>query len=122
MKLGQGPAPRRLLPIQEKLIANCEAALKQTDYCGYAQKRLLALRKPDLRMFTGEEIAEVDSVIETFRDNNGTLACEISHRFLGWEAAKYKETIPYSIAFFSDQELTEEEVQHGLDVAIRVSR
>jgi len=43
MKLGQGSAPRRLLPIQEKLIYNCEAALKQTDYYGYAQKRLLAL-------------------------------------------------------------------------------
>jgi len=73
-------------------------------------------------MFTGEEIAEVDRVIDAFRDINGILASEISHRFLDWKAAKYKETIPYSTAFFSDRELTEEEVQCGLDAATRVSK
>ncbi len=95
--------------------------MKETDYYGYVQKRLVALRKPDLSQFTGEEIAEVDRIIEAFRDVNGTLASEITHRLLQWKAAGYRETIPYSSVYLSERELTEEEIHHGVEVAARIA-
>jgi hypothetical protein len=121
MKLEKGPAPRRLLPVQKKLLASCHAVLKETDYYGRTQKRLIALRKPDLSMFTGEEIAEVDRVIEALADLNGTLASELAHRLLQWQAAENGETIPYSSVYLSKRDLTEEELRHGLEVAARIA-
>ncbi len=81
----------------------------------------MALRKPNLSLFTGEEIAEVGRIIEALRDVNGTLAGELTHRLLQWTAAGYLETIPYASVYLSKRDLTEEEVQHGLEVAARIS-
>lgn len=121
MKLEHGPAPRRLLPLQEELISEGAAAVKETDYFGYPQKRLVALRIPDLSLFTGTDIAEVDKVINALWDLNGTQASELSHRFPGWKAAALRETIPYSTVYLSDRELTEGEKEYGRQVAARIA-
>jgi hypothetical protein len=47
-RLPNGPAPRRLLPVQNELIQNGEAVPQICDCHGYVQKRLIALREPKL--------------------------------------------------------------------------
>lgn len=121
MKLENGPAPRRLLAVQQRLIEKGRAALKTTSYFGHSQKRMVALAEPDLSVFVAEEIAQVDRILDALSDLNGRQASELSHRFVGWKAAAEKETIPYSTVFISDRELTASEEEHGLKVAERLA-
>lgn len=122
MKLDKGPVPRKLLPIRDELIANKEAILQEKRYFKFSQQRLIPLREPELDLFSGEEIAIVDEIIDILKDENAKSASDLSHQFLGWKAAKDKETIPYQTAYLSNEKLTDEEIEYGLKVAERLSK
>jgi len=121
MRLEKGPAPRRLVPVRDELTNEGWAVIKKTKYHGYNQNRLIALREPDLSLFTAEEIAEVDRVISELADYTGTQTSTLSHLFVGWKAAGDKETIPYSTVFLSNREPTADENQRGLKIAQRLA-
>lgn len=121
MKLKNGPAPRRLLPVQETLINEGRAAIKRTKNYGYTQNRLIALQEPDLSLFSAEEIAEVDRIIAALTDYTGSQASDLSHRFVGWKAAGDRESIPYSTVFLSNREPTADEHERGLKIAQRLA-
>jgi len=121
MRLEQGPAPRRLLPVREELVREGWAAIKKVKYGAYNQDRLIALRAPDLSLFSGEEIAQVDDVISKLANRSGTQVSALSHLFVGWKAASFKETIPYATAFLSNRETTADEYERGLKIAQRLA-
>jgi len=100
-KLQYGPAPKHLLPVQEKLISSGDAAKQDVIKVGasYAEKRLIALRRPDLSLFDAEEIAIVDAVIEKLKDATATAVSDGSHEFPSWKLAALKEEIPYCAAY-----------------------
>ena len=54
--LPNGPAPTRLVPIREELQSEGSIAERPENYFGYEKKRTLALRRPDLKLFSSEEI------------------------------------------------------------------
>lgn len=114
--LDQGPCVRRLLPIQKKLIAEGRAAIQETFRGPYLQKRLIALRDPDLSVFSGEEIALIDRVISRLRGFGARGVSDLSHRFVGWRVARKGETIPYETMFVSERELTQEEWLKGAEL------
>src|SRR5207248_11009368 len=59
-KLPNGPAPRRLIPVRDKLIKNGDLALQEVVLkSGETQKRTVNVRSPNLELFTGAEIAMV---------------------------------------------------------------
>ena len=67
---------------------------------GFRQKRLVALRQPDLSAFTGTEIALVDGVIDQLRGSSATRVSQLSHVWSkAWEVAAIGETIPYETVF-----------------------
>src|SRR5437868_7055571 len=67
-KLANGPAPRRLVPIRDRMIKRGHLALQPIPLkSGYTQHRPRNLRRPDLNLFTGEEIATVQNVIHDLR-------------------------------------------------------
>lgn len=113
-KLDQGPAPRRLLPVQKALCRKDDAALGKRDHFGRPQSRLIALREPDLSRFSGVEIAIVDEVLAMLEGHNARAASELSHRFLGWQLAKKGEDIPYQSALLERRPLTDAEKAHAL--------
>lgn len=99
VKLERGPAPKRMKELKAEM-ETAKAAFERTEQLpgtGFEQKRLLALRKPDLSVFEAEEIALVDSLIERYRRHTGARLSEISHEFIGWKLAKLYEEIPYSV-------------------------
>jgi hypothetical protein len=117
-KLRNGPAPRRLLPIREEMIAARELGLQNVSLApGYTQKRPVALRKPDLRGFSAAQISLVDEVISTFGVDNANEISDASHRMMGWKSAKEGEIIPYSTIFVSNEPLSEAEQERGLEIA-----
>ncbi len=97
-RLTNGPAPRKLLPIRREMIRNRECAIATRDYFGRNQKRVIALREPDLSEFTGDEVSLVQNVIRDFWEKDAKQMSDKSHRFIGWKLAKENETIPYDVA------------------------
>jgi hypothetical protein len=126
--LAQGPAPRRLKPITEKMKAKQELAIQEVEYYGHRQQRPIALRPARMEVFTGDEIKLVHKTIQRFWQMSATEISDQSHIFLGWKAAKEKETIPYSTALVGLRHPTAKEKARGLrlkalaDSHLRVQR
>jgi hypothetical protein len=120
-KLEHGPAPRRFLPVLKDMMAAGDCVVQDVAYFDRPQKRVIVLRDPDLRSFSGEEIATVNWVIESLRGLNATQVSQLSHEDTGWKIARIGDTIPMSSAFLSERPLTEEENDHGLRLAREIN-
>jgi len=88
-----------------------------------AQKRVVALRRPNLSEFTGEEIAVVEDVIDWMRPMTANEISELSHESVGWEVARINEPIVFSTALISKRTraLSKGEQQHALALAKRMT-
>jgi len=104
-KLEQGPCPRNLLPTLRELEKSADIIQVDRDFHGYKQKRVVAIREPDLSMFSAEEIALVTQLIDEFKGMSAKQMSETSHDFIGWQLAEIGEDIPYEVALvkFGDQ-------------------
>jgi len=120
--LPNGPAPVRLVPIREELQSEGAIAERPEHYYGYEKNRTLALRRPDLRLFSSEEIDIVRQVIDNWWGRSAKEISDFSHNFIGWQLADDGETIPYSIALISSREPSKQEVAYGLSLADEVER
>jgi len=116
-KLSHGPAPRRLLPVQNQLRAAGDATIRQTRVGTYVQKRLVPLRDADLSYFSGSEIAVVDEVISSLEQHTAMSVSAASHRMLGWQIAREGQTIPYESAFLYAGPVTGADEDHARKVA-----
>jgi Protein of unknown function (DUF4065) len=112
--LPQGPAPRRLKPITEKMKHRQELAYQQVRYHGYIQQRPIALRTANIDVFTPAEVKLIHQTVQKFWQMSASEISDQSHLFLGWKTAKEKETIPYSTALVSLRRPTEKEKGLGL--------
>ncbi|MGH9328531.1 MAG: Panacea domain-containing protein [Terriglobia bacterium] len=115
-KLEQGPAPRRLLPVRERIIEAKELGLQEIPLRnGNVQIRTVNLRRPNLAVFEPEHISVVDAVIEALSEA-GTDAV-LTHKMVGWKAGRFGETIPYETIFLTDEPLTEADIERGREIA-----
>jgi hypothetical protein len=123
MKLPFGPAPRPFLPIRQEMEKDGELAIQKTSLDPEMErKRPVSLRSPDLSLFSGEEIAWVDKVIEFCSRATAKGISRYTHRWHGWKAAREGETIPYETVFISEEPLTEFEIAKGREVAARIAK
>ena len=106
MRLPQGPAPRRLLPIRGRLEDSHEIAVREVSVGKYQQQRIVPLRRPDLSIFTAPEIAAVDKIIDFVWNRTAAAVSEFSHG-IAWRVAANRESIPYEAVFLSDEDLTD---------------
>ena len=122
-RLRNGPAPRKLVPVRERMVTERILALQEVPLkSGKVQKRTVNLRAPDLKIFTGDEIALVDDVIDALSDCDAQTVSDLSHRTVGWQIATEGETIPYSTIFLSNEPLTDTEVLRGMEIADKINR
>lgn len=117
-KLDHGPVPRPLPKIREELENKQDVIVVQEKYFNHPQKRLFALRDPDLSEFSGAEIAIVDEMIDLFRELEGTGIGDFSYFSIGYQMVGYGETIPYEAAFISPPfPLDEGEIRRAHELA-----
>jgi hypothetical protein len=99
-RLPQGPAPRRLRPVRDRLLRSGEALLEErTDSFGYRHHDLIPVREPRTDVFSEDELAVVDEVLAALDAMNAAQVSELSHRDAGWQLVREGETIPYELAF-----------------------
>jgi hypothetical protein len=119
MKLPQGPAPRRLLPVQEQLENSGELNVFEKElFNGRKQRQFVARRKPDLTRFSGPELALVDEIIDYLRDQTAAQVSEASHG-RAWRIVQMKESIPYESVFISDRCVTDDDVTRAYELAAK---
>jgi len=112
--LANGPAPRYMVPIRDRMISDGDIAVQKKETYSGVQERTIALREPEVRQFTPQEIDLVTRVILNFSKRTGVELSEISHKFAGWQWAAEKETIPYAVALVGNRPPTRNEVLRGM--------
>ena len=104
-KLRWGPAAIEFLPLQDELLSDGLATVETRERGGYEQRVTIAIAEPDLRLFSPEEIAVVDRVLERLREHGAVGVSQLSHqRSAGWNLVEEGEIIPYDTAFISMDE------------------
>lgn len=120
MKLEWGPAPRPLLPIRAEMQKHGELAIQETTLDPeMSRKRPVNLRAADLSIFTAEEIALVDRILEFCKSATAKGVSRYTHDWQGWKAAQDMETIPYETVFISDKPITPFEIARGQELAAK---
>jgi hypothetical protein len=116
-KLRWGPAPRQLLPVQREMVANGDVKIKRDG--AFTPDKTVALREPDLSVFTPQEIDVVNEVLEALKDDNATMISDRSHRFsVGWQVAGDQEPIPYETVFLWGGDAHPAAVEYGRQLAV----
>jgi Protein of unknown function (DUF4065) len=113
-KLPKGPAPKRFLPITLQMQDAGDLAYKESEYYGHIQKKPIALRQPDVSVFTSQEIDLIHKIIQKYWNLSASEISERSHGFLGWLVARDKEIIPYPTALVGTRRPTPEEQAYGI--------
>jgi len=116
--LRMGPAPTRLVPVRDKLVKDGKLVVQTLPLkSGNRQARTVNLVDPNLKVFSGREIALVDSIIEDVWDMDAEESSAFSHRFVGWKMTKEGDPIPYGSIFISDEPLSPAEIRRGQELA-----
>lgn len=107
-KEDQAPAPEGILSVLSQMEREGLCAWSGGERC----RRLLALREPDLMIFSPEESDLLKVVLEVHRNLGIDEVGEFSDGFYGWEAAFSGEEIPYGTASVGrPRPLTPQEVE-----------
>lgn len=107
--LPQGPCPHQLLPAVEAL-GDAVTAISERTYAG-TQTRLMAVRPPDLSLFTGAEIAVVEDVLTDLAPLTNKQVSDLSHDTMAWRLTEERQEIPYGMALLSSDEPTLEDLE-----------
>jgi hypothetical protein len=112
-KLQFGPAPKAMLPILDQMKRDKDCTEIEKDHFGHAQRRVVALRAPEVSLFKPEELCLADHIVKDLWESNASEVSDLSHDFIGWKAAALNEIIPYETVFVGDPGLpvSEEEVE-----------
>ena len=112
-----GPVPKEIPTARAKLVAEGALGLEVTDRFGFRQERFVAIRRPDVSVFTAPEMQIIEDVLTVLRNLNGKDVSDLSHQTVGWQVARDNEVIPYESAFLdSTQDFTSDEIIRAQEI------
>ncbi|MEO7994174.1 MAG: Panacea domain-containing protein [bacterium] len=116
MKLPQGPAPRRLVPVRQQMVAAREIYLAPTPKFDKIQQRIVPAAGFNLSLFSAGDIAIVDEIIEAIKGKTGKELSALSHG-LAWQVTPDGGNIAYQAAYLSDEPLSEADITRANELA-----
>jgi hypothetical protein len=116
-KLDYGPVPKNILRVLRTMESNGDIKKVETTIYNKKQNRTVALRLPDLSVFSKKERDLITSVIKWLRQEKAITVSDLSHKYIGWKLAEMNEDIPYETVFISDRKLTSEEKDYAYVLA-----
>ena len=105
-KLPQGPAPRRLKPVRDALVAAGAAKVEREEFLGYELQRLVPLREADLSVFTDAELKTIDQDLADLDGLKARQVSDLSHEEAGWRLVEEGEVIPYEAALVGARQIS----------------
>lgn len=100
-RLPHGPAPRRLRPIRDRLVASGAAELVSEGVHSFERQRLRPLRPARQDLFSDAELASVHRALATVSGRTAAEVSALSHEHLGWQLVGEGEDIPYVTALLA---------------------
>ncbi len=102
-KLRWGPAPKYLLEARDELEKEKAIVVRKRATMRGEQERIVPIgREANLSVFSPDQIAIVDAMIEALKDEDAKSVSGLSHQFYGWQIAKDREVIPYASVFLKE--------------------
>lgn len=114
-KLQFGPVPTASEITREEMRRDEDIAISQEGSVTFHRSRIVPLRGARLDLFSGPEVALVDSVVESFDGANAKQLSELSHN-RAWQSATWGEQLPYESIFVSDEPPTEMDIAVAHDM------
>lgn len=101
-KNAHGPAPNfnDYVAAIDKLERAGAIAVYQDEYYNRPQKHYVSLRKPDMSIFTENEVKVIDSVIDRLSDKSAKDISAWSHEDTPWRIAENGEELDYEAVFY----------------------
>lgn len=117
--LSEGPAPRLLPSVRQSML---DAGLLKSEFRRYfntVQQRPVAMRSPDVTVFSLEEMEIVNEVIDELWSLTARQVSDLSHEEYGWRLTNEGETIHYRTFLLSSDPFTSDDIELGKQVAER---
>jgi hypothetical protein len=96
-----GPMPRDIYTVIEELEAAKVLAVSVSDHFGYKKKEFIPLIEAKTDMFSADQIALVDDIIQAICDGHTAKSIsKLSHDEI-WKMAKIGEELPYEAVLVS---------------------
>lgn len=111
-KLQFGPAPTAAQITRDQMMHDGDIAVTKEGHVSFRRSRVVALREADLDIFTGSQVALIDSVIDALGGVNAKALSEVTHGN-AWKSVRYNDKIPYEAAFISDEPYTENDIDRA---------
>jgi hypothetical protein len=116
-RLPEGPAPRAMYPIQQRMIQAGVLAIVPTPIYNHVQNKPKALRNAEMRYFSDLEIEIVDEWIERLRPMTGTQVSNLSHDTFGWRTTVDGETIDPRTVYIAYRTPDASDIARGQELA-----
>jgi hypothetical protein len=110
IRLQFGPTPRGVHNVIEQLSYEGKLAVSRQNFYGHPKTMYLSRIKPEIRAFSAEEVAIIDSVAEVIcSKHSATSISRLSHDAL-WEEIELGAPIPIAAAAVIPGEITADDV------------
>lgn len=100
VRMDTGPAPRTMPQLWERLVQEGAVVVRAHPVDGLPQERMVAIRSPDLSVFTPHELGVIDAVLQQWWRYTAREISTQADRFRGWQLAELGETLPYPVALY----------------------
>lgn len=108
-KLPFGPVPTAAQIVRDKMRQDGEIVITQEGSVSFRLSRVVPVREANLSLFTGPQVALIDSVIEAVEGANARRLTDITHGN-AWKVLSYNDVVPYEFVFISDDPYTEADI------------
>jgi len=96
-----GPVPSHILTILDELVSDSKIIVREKDYFGKTKREFIALQKPNLSLFTSDEISMIDDILDIICTKHTAQSISDTTHDKIWELAEIGEEIPYCTIFAS---------------------
>jgi len=98
-----GPTSIELKPIIENMQKDGELEVVKSQYFKYEQKKYLSRKRPNLNLFSAQEIEHIDDVLARLSDKNAKEIENYSHGDIPWRVAEEGKPLSYESVFYRDE-------------------
>lgn len=102
MKNNFGPTPNDFKKLVDEMISDGDLIKIKSKHFEFDQVKYLPLIKPDVSIFTGEELQFIDKIIEKHSDKSAKQLSDESHKDPPWRDAVFGSVIDYNDVFKRD--------------------
>jgi hypothetical protein len=119
-RLKYGPAPIEMAPLYGEMLQDGLITVNRADLGdGYIEHRTIPVVRPELKLFSEDDLAYVENSIAYYWDLTGEEASDDSHG-VAWRSRADGDPMPYELALLSDVPPTEDQARRILEMAERL--